>query len=131
MSALGISQKVMDSKEHAELTKWTSGEHHTIGDALDAFCEPVETKYFNTQSSSDVEGMLWTAWQAVVGKAAVTPYGSEQQHRLVDFVTNLAFRPTLSKDDQICKIDDMTVWRDLPVLGWEIREAWNFGLYIL
>ena len=22
----------------------------------------------------------------------------------------------------------MVVWRDLPVLGWELREAWNFGV---
>jgi len=42
-------------------------------------------------------------------------------------MVSLTSRPTLSKGDSTCKIDDMTVWRDLPVFGWQLREAWNLG----
>lgn len=127
MSAPRVSQQVLDSKAYAALSKWLSGHTKTMGEAVDAFCQPVEDKFFQTQKSSDAEGMLWTTWQGVIGQAAATPHTSPQRQKLVDFVVSLTSRPTLSKGDSTCQIDNMTVWKDLPVLGWELREAWNLG----
>jgi hypothetical protein len=121
------SQQVLESKEYSAVTHWLSGHTENVGDVLDAFCEPVENKFFQTENASDVEGLLWTAWQALVGEAASTPHTSTHQRKLVDMVMGLAHRPTLTKGDNTCTIDGMTVWKDLPVLGWQLREAWNIS----
>lgn len=127
MSGLTVPQQVLASQEYTALKNWLSGETAEVGDVLDDFCQPVENKFFDTQSAEDAQGLLWSAWQAVVGEAATTPYTSQHRQKLVDLMVSLTSRPTLSKGDSTCKIDDMTVWRDLPVFGWQLREAWNLG----
>lgn len=127
MSGLRASQRVLESKQYRALSQWLSGHSKSVGDALDSFCEPVEDRFFQTENASDAEAPLWTTWQAAIGEAAATSHTSPQRQKLVDFVVNLTSRPTLSKGDSLCQIDGMTVWRDLPVFGWELREAWNLG----
>ena len=128
MPGLSPSQEVLDSPEYGVLTKYLAGDIQTEADALDAFCQPIENKYMQTANPPDVEGLLWRAWESVVAVAASTAYGSRNRQKLADsFMLDLLYRPTLSKDGQDCVVEGMTVWRDLPVFGWELREAWDLG----
>jgi hypothetical protein len=60
--------------------------------------------------------------------AASTPYSSPHRETLAKFLVRLLYRPNLTTDGKTYKIDGLVVWRDLPALGWELREAWNFGI---
>ncbi|KAK5170339.1 uncharacterized protein LTR77_004926 [Saxophila tyrrhenica] len=126
-SGLNASEQVLQSEEYTAVINWLSGRTKSVGDALDIFCQPVENKFFQTENAQNVEPLLWRAWQAIVGEAATTPHTSQHKQKLVELMLNLAFRPTLSRGESICEVDGMKVWRDLPIFGWELREAWNFA----
>ena len=127
MSELSASQEVLDSAEYDTLTKYLAGDIKDLAAALAAFAKPVEDKYMSTGDASDVQGLLSLSWDSVVAIAASTAYTSPRRQKLADFLVRLAYRPTLMRDGEVCQISGMTVWRDLPTLGWEIRDAWNFG----
>lgn len=129
MPGLSPSNEILHSKEFVALSKHLSGHHTSLGEALDAFCEPVEDKYMKTENPADVEGLLWKAWQAIVAVAASTPHTSPNRQKLVDFLLGLEHRPVLMKGGDVCEIQGLKVWKDLPVLGWELRETWNFGTF--
>ena len=125
MSELSASEEIEDSQYYKALDQYLSGETR-LADAQDDFCEPVENKFMNTGNSADVEGLLSTAWRAVVVLAAANPYDGPNREQLVEFVVTLQDRPNLVNGDQTCVVATMTVWIDLPLLGWGLRDAWNF-----
>jgi hypothetical protein len=36
-------------------------------------------------------------------------------------------RPALERQGKVCKVWDAAVWKDLPIFGPQMREAWNEG----
>jgi hypothetical protein len=128
MSGLTASQQVTNSPQYQALSIYLSDPEPEIDGALDAFCQPIEDQFISNSSTSNVEGSLWTAWQGVVAIAASNSYSDPNRAKSASFLVQLLYRPNLVSGDQTCEIDGMVVWRDLPVLGWELREAWNFGM---
>ncbi|KAI7158607.1 hypothetical protein KC349_g4723 [Hortaea werneckii] len=127
MSPLHPTEKVRDQPQYQLLSNLASGNDGGASheSTLDAFCEPVESRYKQTTNPSDVEDLLWPAWQCLIACAAATPHESEGQQKLVDLVLGLQHRPVLEKDGEVCHVQEGLVWRDLPVFGWQMREAWN------
>lgn len=95
---------------------------------MDAFCRPIEDKFMNTSRSEAVESLLLDAWSAVIAVASATAHSIESRQKLADFVIALEYRPTLMKGDQICVLHGAKVWKDLPIFGLQMREAWNLGM---
>ena len=84
----------------------------------------------SSQSASEVESQLWRVWKAVVATATQTPHDSPAQQKLADFVLELRNRPTLERQGKVCKVWEAVVWKDLPILGPQMREAWNDGEFL-
>lgn len=131
MSGLTASQQVLGSPEYNALTKYLSGNIRDLVTAVDAFAESVEDEYKKTANSSDVEALLWRAWEGVVAIAASTSYTSSRRQKLTDFLVMLAYRCSAANGSQGFQFEGMKVWRDLPVLDWELREAWSFGMPLI
>jgi len=126
--ALQPTQKVLDSPEYKALTQLQEAQQVNDNKILDAFCKRVEHKYTATSNGSDVEELLQQAWKAVVALASRSPYDGPLHKQLVGTIMDLQKRPNLEKAGQVCVVQDMTVWRDLPMFGWQMREAWNQGM---
>ncbi|RMY72799.1 hypothetical protein D0862_14396 [Hortaea werneckii] len=127
MSPLHPTEQVREQPQYQLLSNLANGNdegasHESI---LDAFCEPVENRYIETTDSSDVEELLWPSWQCLIACAAATSHESEGQQKLVDVVLGLQHRAVLEKEGEVCHVQDGVVWRDLPLFGWQMREAWN------
>ncbi|OQO09761.1 hypothetical protein B0A48_05164 [Cryoendolithus antarcticus] len=90
----------------------------------DSLCNLVEKSYSKSQNADNVEAVLWKLWQSVTSLAVESTSDSERQ-RLVDLILELQKRPDLEESGKVCKVWDAVVWRDLPVLGAQMREAWN------
>ncbi|KAI7292879.1 hypothetical protein KC315_g19411, partial [Hortaea werneckii] len=130
MSPLHPTEKVRSQPQYQLLSNLANGNDDggaSHESTLDAFCEPVETRYKQTTNPSDVEELLWPTWQCLIACAAATPHErSEGQQKLVDLVLDLQHRPALEKKDGgVCYVQGGVVWGDLPVFGWQMREAWN------
>lgn len=117
---------MVESPELDVVKKYLSSDHEVLGEALDAFSERIENKYFGTLDPSDVEHLLSPVWGGVLSLAASISRTSHERHKLAEFMVNLAYRPTLTKDDRVCVVEGMTVWKDLPTFGWGVRDDWNF-----
>ncbi|KAI7083711.1 Transaldolase [Hortaea werneckii] len=126
MSPLHPTEKLREEPQYHLLSQYAH-ENGTgsLESTLDAFCEPIENRYTETTSPSNVEGLLWSAWQCLIGCAAATPHESEGQRKLVDLVLRLQHRAALEKEGEVCYVQGGVAWRDLPIFGWQMREAWN------
>lgn len=127
MPGLSPSEEVLDSPQYGVLTSYAASDDQTPGEAIEVFCQPIEGKYITTSNSSDIEELLWRAWRALIAVAAGTSHHCAGHRRLAKLVVDLQKRPNLEKDGQPCVVQSMTVWQDLPLFGWEMREAWNAG----
>jgi len=130
MSLLHPTTKLRENPQYQLLSAYA----HDNGTAnpqstLDAFCEPIENRYREeTTNPSDIEELLWPAWQCLIACAAATPHNSKGQQKLVELVLGVQQRPALEKrGGEVCRVQDGVVWRDLPIFGWQMREAWNAG----
>ncbi|RMY45886.1 hypothetical protein D0863_15951 [Hortaea werneckii] len=130
MSPLHPTSKLRENPQYQLLSAYA----HDNGTAnpestLDAFCEPIENRYYEaTTNPSDIEELLWPAWQCLIACAAATPHESAAgQQKLVELVLRVQRRPALEKKGggEVCSVQDGVVWRDLPIFGWQMREAWN------
>jgi len=128
MPGLTSNTKDQDSPEYQALSSYLKDAHQQ-DQALDAFCEPIEDHFTKAQPPEDVEPLLWRAWRSITTVAAGTPHDSDQRQRLADLVTNLQYRPTLESEGKTCSVWDAVVWKDLPIFGAQMREAWNSGKY--
>lgn len=117
-----------DTLQNTNLTRHLNG-RKSLDQAVDAFCRPIEDKFMNTSKSEAVEPLLLEAWTAVIAVASATTHTSENRQKLVDFVITLQYKPTLMKGDQTCVLHGGKVWKDLPMFGIQMREAWNMGTY--
>ncbi|KAI7286984.1 hypothetical protein KC345_g845 [Hortaea werneckii] len=127
MSLLHPTNKLRAQPQYQLLSAYAhDNETRSPESTLDAFCEPIENRYKETTNPSDVEELLWPAWQCLVACAAATPHESAGQQKLVDLVLRVQQRPALEKKGgEVCYVQEGIVWRDLPIFGWHMREAWN------
>lgn len=120
------SNTVRQSQQYAALREHLLRQNNSK-DALDKFCLPAEEAYLSRGDAKEVEDVLATSWRAIIAIAATTPLEETAQQSIVGFVLNLRSRPDLQKGGQICKVEGMMVWRELPTFGWAMRDAWNCG----
>ncbi|KAJ5796865.1 uncharacterized protein N7518_005405 [Penicillium psychrosexuale] len=69
---------------------------------------------------------LGRLWAVIVGCACESP---EHHDKLVDILVQLSKLPspkTAGGDALI--LYDMQIWKDLPTLGWALREQWNISV---
>lgn len=125
MGGIEPDHELKHSHEYRALTIYLSNKPQALGAALESFCKPTEEAFMN---SSEVEAQLWRVWKAVVAAATQTPHDSPGHQKLADFVLQLRNRPVLERQGKVCKVwGDAVVWKDLPIFGPEMREAWNEG----
>lgn len=127
MGGIEPDHEVKHSHEYRALTTYLSNKPQPLNDAQESFCKPTEEIFMSSQSASEVETQLWRVWKAVVATATQTPHDSPAQQKLADFVLELRNRPTLERQGKVCKVWEAVVWKDLPILGPQMREAWNDG----
>lgn len=125
MGGIEPDHEIKHSHEYRAITTHISSKPQPLGAAIDAFCEPAEDKFMTTKSASEVEAQLWHSWKAVIAAATQTSHDSAGRQKLADFVLELPNRPALQHDGRVCKVWDAVVWKDLPVFGPAMREAWN------
>lgn len=76
---------------------------------------------------ASLEAQLGQLWHLIF-KIACT--NSEHQDKLVDLLVDMSHLPDATQPgddgrDQPLILHDMQVWRDLPLLRWEIRRHWD------
>lgn len=126
-SGLAASAEVQQSPQYAALQGLTTGAAEAS--PLQRFCDPVEKK-LESKNASDAEEELYNGWVAVIARAAATSYTEGGRAALAAFLVSLTQKRA---DGQQANSDygvvkDMKVWQDLPMFGWQVRDAWNFGM---
>ena len=126
-SGLVASAETQQTPQYAALAGLTTG----AADAspLPRFCDPVEKK-LESNNASDAEEQLYNGWVAVIARAAATSHTEGGRSALAAFLVSLTQKRA---DGQQANSDygvvkDMKVWQDLPMFGWQVRDAWNFGM---
>lgn len=127
-AGLGASQHTKQSSQYAVLGEYQSGNVSTSASVLDKLSEPVEKEVSSSADAGEVEEHLTTTWNSIISKAAETSFTDPSMPKLVDLVMALQSRPDLQKDSKAFQLEDMTIWRDLPMFGRQMREAWNLGM---
>lgn len=127
-SGFAAPEKVQQSPQYAALEGLTTGAAEAS--PLQRFCAPVEQKLQSSSPSDDVEGELYKGWIAVMSRAAATSYTEGGRSALAAFLVSLTQKRA---DGQQANSDygvvhGMKVWQDLPLFGWQVRDAWNFGM---
>lgn len=127
MGGIEPDHHIKHSHEYRALTTFLSSKPQSLGAAIDSFCSPTEDIFMGSQNASEVEAQLWRAWKALVAAATQTPHDSPGRQKLADFVLEVRNRPALERQGKVCKVWDAAVWKDLPIFGPQMREAWNEG----
>lgn len=126
-AGLGASQHTKQSSQYTVLEDHLSGNVNTSEDVLNKFCEPVEKEVSSSGDAGEVEEHLNITWNAIISKAAETSFTDSSMSKLVELVTSLQARQDTQRDSKAFQLEDMTIWRDLPMFGRQMREAWNLG----
>jgi len=128
MGSADSDNEVKNSQEYKALSDHLSTDSKSLTEALDSFCEPTEDMFVKSQSASEVETQLWRVWKTVTTLATQTAHDSPGRQKLANFVLEVQKRPQLECKGEVCKIwDEAVLWKDLPILGPQMREAWNDG----
>jgi hypothetical protein len=128
MGSADPNNEVKSSQEYKALDDHLSADSKSLTETLDSFCKSTEETFMNSQSASEVETQLWRVWKAITTLATQTAHDSPGRQKLADFVLEVQKRPQLECKGAVCKIwDEAVVWKDLPILGPQMREAWNDG----
>lgn len=128
MSGLKPSDDVLQASQFTAVDGYVKNDDADLGDALNQFARPVEDQF--QQNPDDVETTLTTAWKSIIAAGADEQWNWPKAQKLANFVLELQSRPDLEKDGQACQVQGMTVWKDLPTFGWQLRDAWNFGMHV-
>lgn len=70
----------------------------------------------------DLEPRLQTLWKEIIDVAKGGPRGNEM---LVELTVALSKLPDVTNEQGPIILYDQIVWRDLPMLGWEVNSLWN------
>ena len=76
--------------------------------------------------SMEPEAGLGRLWAVIVECACESP---EHHDKLVEILVQLSKlpNPTTASGDTII-VYDMQIWKDLPMLGWALRDQWNMSV---
>ncbi|RLL96285.1 hypothetical protein CFD26_106374 [Aspergillus turcosus] len=74
------------------------------------------------EENSDLEDFLWSTWGTIIQIAKQIPHDHPSQDRLVDLIHALAELPPTTVS---IWNSETRLWKDLPILGPSLREAWN------
>ncbi|RHZ61818.1 DUF3632 domain-containing protein [Aspergillus thermomutatus] len=79
---------------------------------------------------ASLEAQLGQLWHLILQIACKNP---EHQDELVDILVDLSHLPDVTRpgddgQDEPLIIYDMQVWKNLPLLGWEIRRYWDYSI---
>lgn len=121
------SQRTKQSSQYAVLKDHLLDNASTSENVLDKFSEPVERVISTSEDSGEVEEQLGTTWKSIISTAALTPFKDPGMPKLVDLILALQERTDVQKNNRVFQVEDMTIWQDLPMFGWQMREAWNLG----
>lgn len=126
-SGFAASEKVQQSPQYAALEGLTTGAAEAS--PLQRFCAPVEQKLQSSSPSDDVEEELYRGWKAVISRAAATSYTEGGRSALVAFLVSLTQKRSDGEqaNSDYGVVQGMKVWQDLPLFGWQVRDAWNFA----
>lgn len=89
--------------------------------AAQAFAAPLSAAF--AKGAQAGEDALWEFWNGVVDVAARTPHAD--QARLVGVVA--ALRASAAAPAEVEVWGERVAWRELPLLGPVLREAWDDG----
>ncbi|KAF2770671.1 hypothetical protein EJ03DRAFT_310272 [Teratosphaeria nubilosa] len=125
MAELEVPKKIQKYPTYRSLNQYILGQTRDPEAARDEFCKPVETEIQDGGKAKDVEKSLGQQWQTLIAMASTIQYGDPVHSQLVTFLQNIQDRPDVEQDGKPFQVQEMTVWKDLPLFGWEVREAWN------
>ncbi|KAL5344013.1 hypothetical protein BJX70DRAFT_393435 [Aspergillus crustosus] len=78
-----------------------------------------------------LETQLGLLWHLILRIAREKP---EHHDKVVDILVDMSHLPDVAipngdgQGDEPLTLHDMVVWRDLPLLGWEIRRHWDYSI---
>ncbi|KAI9368852.1 hypothetical protein BJX61DRAFT_194386 [Aspergillus egyptiacus] len=82
--------------------------------------------------ASSLEAQLGQLWHLILRIACENP---EHQDKLVDLLVDMSYLPDATRPvedgvpvDEPLALYDKRVWKDLPLLGWEIRRHWDTSI---
>lgn len=78
-------------------------------------------------SEDDLGSYSSTLWTGIILCAQRLP---DKQDQLVELLSAIQRLPSPTKDGQPLKCWDAVYWADLPLLGVDVREAWNCKFFI-
>lgn len=127
-SGLVASSEIQQTPQYAALGGLTTGAAEA--NPLQRFCDPVEQKLQSNGNTEDAEEELNKGWKAVIARAADTPHTEGGRSALAAFLVSLTQKRADGQqaDSHYGVVQDMKVWQDLALLGWALRDAWNFGM---
>ena len=81
----------------------------------------------------DPEAFCWVLWGGIIARASDDTTDTDERkrlekiERLVDLVAAIKAEPTLRNPDtgEAVALSVGTCWKDLPILGAQMRETWN------
>jgi len=98
--------------------------------AASNFTGPARKTFAVGASESAIESCLSRGWNSIIDVAADTKH--ESQGPLIDIVQAVQQQNLEEQEDASeCTIwgEKLKVWKDMPLFGPSLREAWNRGMY--
>ncbi|OGM48027.1 hypothetical protein ABOM_002679 [Aspergillus bombycis] len=127
MASLTLSSGIESPSERenqlfAILNEYAQPSSSTTASAAAQSIHGFAAPLLSDSNADSLENLLWQVWNIVINVAKQIPCDSPSQERLVELVKALTDIPPTTI--QIWG-NDTKLWVDLPLLGPEMREAWN------
>jgi hypothetical protein len=109
---------------HSDLTS------NIIADAKKELAANGKTSF--TSESGLLKNHPYNTWRALLVLVARTP--PAQQSKLIEFILGLQKIEVVDRDTsqpEVLKYYDMEFWRQLPGFGWETRDIFNIGSFLV
>lgn len=112
------------AKQLEGLISFDVEQHNEASSSATATAATIDGLFQKTLAadSNGAEDFLYTLWDVVVKSAAATPATDPRLQHLVDVMAALKKKETTEVEIWDSKV---TVWKDLPMLGPALRDAWN------
>ncbi|KAB8259245.1 hypothetical protein BDV32DRAFT_59714 [Aspergillus pseudonomiae] len=127
MASLNLSSRIESPSERenqlfAILNEYAQPSSSITASAAAQSIHGFASPLLSDSNADSLENLLWQFWTIVINIAKQIPCDSPSQERLVELVKALTEIPPTTI--QIWG-NDTKLWADLPLLGPEMREAWN------
>ncbi|KAK6812549.1 hypothetical protein RU639_011692 [Aspergillus parasiticus] len=129
MASLNLSSRIespseQEKKIFAILDEYAQPSCSTTASATAQSIHEFAAPLLSDSQADGLENLLWQFWNIVINVAKQIPCDSPSQERLVELVKALTEIPPTTI--QIWG-NDTKLWVDLPLLGPQMREAWNLN----